>query len=236
MVDFQKQKWKYHFSHFEEQGGIDIEEQSKIGEFYRRDLFLSVNVLWLIIAVFVPLVLYYVMFKMALAVDKHTSHKKEIYLFLFSKKEMPSEVKESLESFPTNALTYYWLFLASGIFVFFSDLYYPINIANLFIPTPTLISLIVNFFFLVMLSDVISKRLYVHQEWEKEIEMHLLYERENILFFKKRSGLGFMLLSFLTIGIYVYIYLFLVNKEYVNHIIYDYKNIQKAIRQRNDGI
>ncbi len=243
MVEFQKAKWKYPCFRFKiqlnfELGGIEIESQkwqNEIERLYEKDLLLSVNLLWLVVAVVVPVVLYYVMFKMALAVDRHVSHKKQIYAFFFSKKdEMPESVGKDLKFFPTNALNYYWIFLASGILLFIVDYHYPISLSKFYIPTPTLVALIINFFFLVVLSDVISKRLYVHQEWEREMEMHLVYERENILFFKKRSGLGFMILSFLTIGIYVYIYLFLVNREYVNHIIYDYKNIQKIIRQWND--
>ncbi len=198
---------------------------------------MSVNVLWLIIAVFVPLVLYYVMFKMTLAVDKHISHKKKIYLFLFSKKktdEIPNDVKEDLKLFPTNTMIYYLIFLASGVVVFFVDFYYPIDLATFYIPTPTLIALIVNFFFLVTLSDVISKRFYVHEEWEKDMERYLFFDREKSAFFKKRSGLGFMLLSFLTLGVYVYIYLFLVNREYTNHVVFDYKNVKKMISESEE--
>ena len=199
-------------------------------------MLLSVNVLWLIVAVFVPLILYYVMFKMTLAVDKHVLHKKQMYAVLFSKKgeEIPDEVKESLMSFPTNTLTYYWLFLGAGIFAFIVNLYYPIDISKFFIPTLTLIALTVNFFFLVLLSDVISKRFYAHQEWETEMEAYLLSQREDTSFFKKRSGLGFLVLSFLTLGIYIYIYLFLVNREYISHIIFDYKNVRRMFSYQGD--
>jgi ABC-type multidrug transport system fused ATPase/permease subunit len=216
---------------------MNIKGQNGIEEFYTKDMLLSVNILWLIVAVFVPLILYYVMFKMALAVDKHVLHKKQMYATLFSKKEeeIPNEAKESLMSFPTNTLTYYWLFLGAGILTFFADLYYPINISEFFIPTLTLIALIVNFFFLILLSDVISKRFYAHQEWEAEMETYLLSQREDTSFFKKRSGLGFLVLSFLTLGIYVYIYLFLVNREYINHIIFDYKNVRRMFSYQDDN-
>ncbi len=196
--------------------------QEKIEEFYAQDILLAVNVIWLIIAVFFPFALYYVMLKLSLAVDRHIRHKKEIYSSL----KTGLRSKEEFESFPTNTLAYYWPYLISGLVLFMVALYYPVNLETLSIPTPTLIGLIVNFFFLVTLSDVISKRFYVHQEMEAEIDKELT-GGENERIFKKRSGFGFMLLSFLTAGIYVYIYLFLVNREYVNHVVKDYERVKR---------
>ncbi len=180
------------------------------------------NIVWLITAIFFPFVFYYIMLKLSLAVDRHVHHKKEIYA-LFEKKV---EAEKEFELFPTNTLVYYWPYLISGITLLVIAFYYPVNIEALSIPTPTLIGLIVNFFFLVVLSDVISKRFYAHQEIEAEVDKELSGE-ESEGTFKKRSGFGFMLLSFLTAGIYIYIYLFLVNKEYVNHIVRDYERIKR---------
>ncbi len=188
------------------------------------------NVIWLIFAIFFPIILYYVMLKLALAVDHHVRHKKEVYSLL---KVNGNGVLKEFNVFPTNTMVYYWLYLISGGALFVIDFYYPLNLQTLSIPTPTLTALIINFFFLVVLTDVISKRFYVHQEMENEINESLADIRGE-KHFKKRSGFGFMALSFLTVGIYIYIYLFLVNKEYINHVVYDYETLKKLPANEQD--
>lgn len=201
----------------------------KIEKAYTIDMSNSANILWLIASVFVPLVLYYVMYKLALSVDEHVAHKKALYLML-KDKEIPEELKDDLKFFPTDAMKYYLFFLISGIITLIVESEFPINFEALYIPTPTLIVLGINFLFLIILSDVISQRFYIHQQLEKEINRHVIDNPEEISFFKKRNGLGFLLLSFVTFGIYVYLYLFLVTKEYRLHIMADYSNVKKMIK------
>ncbi len=201
----------------------------EIEKAYTIDMSNPANIFWLVASVFVPLVLYYVMYKLALSVDKHVAHKKALY-FTLKGEEIPEELKDDLKLFPTDTMKYYLFFLVSGIITLIVEFEFPINLEVLYIPTPTLIALGVNFLFLVILSDVISQRLYVHQQLEEEINHHVVKNPEEISFFKKRNGLGFLLLSFVTLGIYVYLYLFLVTREYKLHIIADYSNVKKMIK------
>ncbi len=201
----------------------------KIEEAYTSDMANSTNILWLVVSPFVPLVLYYVMYKLVSSVDKHIAHKKELYLML-KDKNVPESLKSDLKFFPTDTMKYYLIFLVSGIITLIVEFEFPINIEALYIPTPTLIALGVNFLFLVILSDVISQRFYVHQQLEEEINRHVIDKPEDISFFKKRNGLGFLLLSFATFGIYVYLYLFLITREYRLHIAADYLNVKKMIK------
>ncbi len=201
----------------------------KIEEYYTIDMANSTNIFWIVVSIFVPLGLYYVMYKLTLSVDKHVSHKKALYIML-KNEEIPKELKTSLRFFPTDTMKYYLFFLISGIITFIVEFEFPINFETLYIPTPTLIAFGVSFFFLIILSDVISQRLYVHQELEEEINRHVIKNPEKISFFKKRSGLGFLLLSFITFGVYVYLYLFLVTREYKLHIAADYSNVKKMIK------
>ncbi len=200
----------------------------KLEKMYTKDMLNSVNIFWLIAAIFVPLVLYYVMYKISISTDKHVEHKKALYLAVENGK-LSKELKEDLELFPVDTMKYYWFFLGSGLFDIMIEMIFPINLVTLYIPTPTLIALGINFLFLVVLSDVVSKRFYVHQEMEEEINRVLVDDPANVSFFRKRSGLGFMILSFVTFGIYIYLYLFLVTREYRLHIMADYSNMRRIV-------
>ncbi|BBJ29018.1 hypothetical protein [Athalassotoga saccharophila] len=192
-------------------------------ELYREeDMRNSVNYIWIILSVFVPFVIYYVMYKMSKSVDDHIRHKVEIYKNL----NIPSDLLKAMEDFPVNTIVYYWIFLISGIFEFLMGLIFSINLQPLYIPMPVILALLINFFFLVILVDAISKRLYVHQLIEEDINKSMNIQ-SNLRTFKKRNGLSFMILSIITLTIYAYIYLALVTKEYLNHIEIDYRILEE---------
>lgn len=202
---------------------------NKIEEVYTKDMVNSVNIFWLIASIFIPLVIYYVMYKISVSVDKHVAHKKAIYLAIKNEK-LPEELKDDLKLFPVNTMKYYWFFLASGVLDLIIEMLFPINLETLYIPTPTLITLGINFLFLVVLSDVISERFYVHQEMEEDINRFFIDNPTSVKVFKKRSGLSFMILSFVTFGIYIYLYIFLITKEYRLHIVADYSNVRRIVK------
>ncbi len=202
---------------------------NKIEEAYTKDMVNSVNIFWLIASIFIPLIIYYVMYKISASVDKHVVHKKAIYLAIKNEK-LPEKLKDDLKQFPVDTMKYYWFFLASGVFDLIIEMFFPINLVTPYIPTPTLITLGINFLFLVVLSDVISKRFYVHQEMEEDINHFFIDNPTSVKVFKKRSGLSFMILSFVTFGIYIYLYLFFITKEYRLHIIADYSNVRRIVK------
>ncbi|GEM_PF-1910273 len=224
MEEFQLKSWK-----FPSLSCKIMNDMSKIEEIYMKDVVNSVNVFWLIASVFIPLVLYYVMYKISISTDKHVEHKKSIYLAIEDGK-LPEDLKEDLKLFPVDTMKYYWLFFASGMLDLIIEMFFPINLVTLYIPTPTLIALGVNFLFLVVLSDVISKRFYVHQQMEEDINHFLVENPTSVRIFKKRSGLSFMILSFVTFGIYIYLYLFLITREYRLHIMADYSNMRRLVK------
>ncbi len=192
-------------------------------ELYREeDMRNSVNYIWMILSVFVPFVLYYVMYKISKSVDDHVKHKTELY----KDRNIPPDLLKEMEDFPVNTVTYYWLFLMSGIFEFLMGFIFPVYLQPIYIPMPVIIALLINFFFLVVLVDAISKRLYVHQLIEEDINKSMNIQ-SNLSTFKKINGLLFMFLSIVTFTIYVYIYLALVTKEYLAHIQMDYRVLEE---------
>ncbi len=197
----------------------------RIEEAYSKDIKNSINFLWLIVVIFLPFVIYYVGYKLAKATDEHILRKKSIYLSL-DKGRLSGELKESLKGFPTNSMNYFWPFLASGIVEFIVAWVYPIDLMNLYIPTPTLVMMAVNYLFLIILIDVVSKRMYVHQLVETEVNSKILGNGKNVVSFKKRSGLLFLILSIVTIGLYLYAYLFMFEREYIVHLQLDYMNLK----------
>lgn len=187
-------------------------------EIYREeDVENSVNYIWIILSIFVPFVLYYVMYKISKSVDDHVRHKVELY----KDGNISSNLLEVLDNFPNNTLKYYWLFLLSGFFEFFMGLIFPINLQTLYVPMPLIFALLVNFFFFVVLVDVISKRFYAHQFVEDEINK-TIDSKVSVCTFKKRSGLTFMVFTILTLTIYVYVYIWMITREYISHIQTDY--------------
>ncbi len=194
----------------------------KLELYHEEDMNNSVNYVWIILSVFVPFVLYYVMYKISKSVDDHVRHKVELY----KDRNIPSDLLKTMEEFPVNTIFYYRLFLISGIFEFLMGFIFPINLQPLYIPMPVIFALLTNFFFLVILVDAISKRFYVHQLIEEDINKSMNIQ-SNLIIFKKRNGLSFMLLSIVTLTIYVYVYLALVTREYLTHIQIDYRVLEE---------
>ncbi len=197
-----------------------------IEDYYERDLNNANSYVWIILSLFVPFVLYYVMYKIAKSVDDHVRHKKAIY-FTASREEIPSDLRKALDNFPADTMMYYWFFLFSGLFEFAMGIIFPIDLKTFYVPMPLIFAFLVNFFFLVILVDAISKRFYVHQMLEDDVNINLINDPVSVKTFKKRSGLTFLLLSIVTIEIYVYVYIFLITKEYTNHVMKDYENMRR---------
>jgi hypothetical protein len=192
----------------------------KMEEYREQDIKNSVNYIWIILSIFVPFVIYYVMYKISRSVDDHMKHKKALYKSYAEK--IPTDLKKDLDDFPTTTISYYWLFLLSGFFEFLMGSIYTINLKTLYIPMPIVLAVLINFFFLVILVDVISKRFYVHQLIEDDINHNINNVSSSVASFKKRNGIAFLVLSILTLTIYIYVYLAFITKEYLLHLDLDY--------------
>ncbi len=192
----------------------------KMEEYHEQDIKNSVNYIWIILAIFVPFVIYYVMYKISRSVDDHVKHKKALYKSYTEK--IPADLKKDLDDFPTTTISYYWLFLLSGFFEFLMGSIYPINLQNLSIPMPIVLVVLINFFFLVILVDVISRRFYVHQLIENDLNHDINASSSTVSSFKKRNSFVFLILSILTLTIYIYVYLAMITREYVSHLDLDY--------------
>ncbi|MCL5032041.1 MAG: hypothetical protein M1542_02170 [Thermotogae bacterium] len=199
----------------------------KMEEYHEQDIKNSINYIWIILSIFVPFVIYYVMYKISRSVDDHMKHKKALYKSYVE--NIPGDLKKDLDDFPTTAISYYWLFLLSGFFEFLMGSIYTINLKNLYIPTPIVLAVLINFFFLVLLVDVISKRFYVHQLIEDDINHHINNSSSSVASFKKRNGVVFLMLSILTLTIYIYVYLAVITKEYLSHLDLDY-NVMEHLK------
>lgn len=197
----------------------------KIEEYHELDIKNSVGYVWIILSIFVPFVIYYVMYKISRSVDDHVRHKKALYEVYVGK--IPRELKKDFDDFPTTTMNYYWIFLISGFVEFLIGSIVPINLQTLYIPMPVLLAVLINFFFLVILVDAISKRFYVHQLIEDEINKSINNSTSNVVNFKKRSGIVFLILSIITLTIYVYVYLILISREYTSHLDADYEIMEK---------
>jgi hypothetical protein len=164
---------------------------------------------------------------MAISLDTHISHKKEIYSNVDGGR-IPSDLKADLKGFPVTTINYYWLFLLSGIFEFLIGTFYPINLKTLYIPTPLIFAFLLNFMFFVLFADIVSKRFYVHQLIEDDVNRYIINSPSSVRTFKNRNGLLFLIFSILTLEIYAYVFLFLVTKEYLSHIQIDYEELEKV--------
>ncbi|MGC9214027.1 hypothetical protein [Athalassotoga sp.] len=192
----------------------------KMEEYHEQDIKNSVNYIWIILSIFVPFVIYYVMYKISRSVDDHIKHKKALYKSYAE--NIPADLKKDLDDFPTTTIGYYWLFLLSGFFEFLMGSIYTINLKTLYIPMPIVLAVLINFFFLVILVDVISKRFYVHQLIEDDVNHHINSASSSTASFKKRNGIVFLILSIMTLTIYIYVYLAVITKEYLSHLDLDY--------------
>ncbi len=192
----------------------------KIEEYHEKDIKNSVSYIWIILSIFVPFVIYYVMYKISRSVDDHVKHKKALYKSYAE--NIPSDLKKDLDSFPTTTMNYYWLFVISGFFEFLMGSVYTINLQTLYIPMPIIVAVLINFFFLVLLVDVISQRFYVHQLIENDINQNINNSASTISSFKKRNSAVFLVLAIVTLTIYVYVYLAMIEKEYTSHLDLDY--------------
>ncbi len=192
----------------------------KMEEYHEKDIKNSVNYIWIILSIFVPFVIYYVMYKISRSVDDHMKHKKALYESYAE--NIPNDLKKDLDSFPTTTINYYWLFLLSGFFEFLMGSMYTINLQNLYIPMPIMVAVVINFFFLVLLVDVISQRFYVHQLIEDDINHNINNSASTVSSFKKKNSAIFLVLAIITLTIYVYVYLVMITKEYISHLDLDY--------------
>lgn len=198
---------------------------NEIEEYDEQDIKNSVNYVWIILSIFVPFVIYYVMYKISRSVDEHVKHKKKLYEAYADK--IPRGLKKDFDDFPTTTMNYYWIFLISGFVEFLIGSVVPINLQTLYVPTSLLLAVLINFFFLLILVDVISKRFYVHQLMEDEMNKSINGSANSVAKFKKRNGILFLILSIITFTIYIYIYLALISREYLSHLDSDYETMEK---------